>query len=183
MDIKFTAVFEHKFDTGQLLALPSILNNAWPAFKDLWPTFEIVDRADAEVMAQAFWNWKDSGNNTDLSSSIHLEGELHLQGPCGFSARVSRSMAVICHGTEWQAFVDDPTIQYIMNETCRLFADVFAVDEWLYMPDCQLVPSKALDVVKWGKNLPELTQWLEDQCEGTNSQDLDISYQFFLEHV
>lgn len=183
MEIKFTAVFEHKFDTGQLLRFPSILNDAWPSFKDLWPTFEIVDRSDDEVMARAFWNWRESGEDTDLSNSIYLNGELYLDGPCGFEARISQNMAVICHGTQWQDFVDDPTVQFIMNETCRLFANVFQVEQWLYMPDCQLQPSRALDVVKHGKTLPELARWLEDQNENTNPKDLDITNQFFLEHV
>jgi len=183
MEIKFTAVFEHKFDTGKLLSLPRILSDAWPNFKDLWPTFEIVDRSDDEVMALAFWSWEDTGEDTDLSSSIYLNGELHLKGPCGFQARVSRNLAVICHGTQWQDFVDDPTVQLIMNETCRLFADVFQVDRWLYMPDCQLEPSRALEVVKQGKDLPELAQWLKNQNEKSDTQDVDITNQFFLEHV
>lgn len=182
MEIKFTAVFEHKFDTGQMLSFPSILNDAWPVFKELWPTFEIVDRSDAEVMAAAFWSWRESGADTDLSSSIYLEGELHLEGPCGFSARVTRNLAVICHGTPWSHFVEDPTVQFVMNETCRLFANIFDVDEWLYMPDCQLDPSRALDVLKNGSNLPELTQYLEEHCEAS-SENVDISQQFFLEHV
>jgi hypothetical protein len=92
-------------------------------------------------------------------------------------------MAVICHGTPWEDFVQDPTVQYIMNETCRHFADIFEVDEWLQMPDCQLEPTKALDVVKWGKNLPELTQWLADQYPQTDAENVDITNRFFLEHV
>ena len=164
MDIKFAALFAHSFDKRNILSVPQFLNRNWPKFKELWPTYEIVNKSDADVLTEVFWVWDESLGGISIHQSVDPDDLPPLVGPCGFGGQVADHVISIVHGTHWLEFLKEDTIRFILSETCKIFATLFQVEHWLYVPHAAFKPAHALQLAKEGATMKEIEDWLQQEC-------------------
>ncbi|MDO3412504.1 hypothetical protein QWJ34_22255 [Saccharibacillus sp. CPCC 101409] len=129
------------------------------------------------------YNPEDRGRLWTVEFSS-FSGVWEIEGPCGISLRLSKTVCYFHHYIRWRNFLVEDDLQRLLRACTYGFAH-YVHSEWaIYVPDSAAKESGVIDFV-WdedARDLCAMRQWLLDNC-GEPSPTLREIYQEFEDYA